>query len=447
MFGPFGPYGNQFPYSNFHDLNLDWIIKCVRDNNVSVAEFAEQLTEMGVKIDEFQEYIDSLDETIDQKINEELPEAIQHEVETGGFNQVLSLSHKRRVVFIGDSYAQGWSPDGRFDSWCTVAAGILGLASADYIVEAEGGAGFGLTSSEGRKYIPTLVQAAYDNISNPITVTDIVIGLGYNDNTFASDYSTVTTGINSTMTLIKTLFPYARVYLFAVGFTTNVAKQINLCTIYNKAYAPEYQNYGYANISESLNHVSFFASDGIHPVQAGHNRLGNNVARIMNGGQPNYYQTLLSAASVDFSLVIGNEDQAFDGCLAISPCDGELHLTTQGQFKVVEVGNSGTFTMSGNTAVKLAKLTGMGDYTGYFLRQYYVTTTGKMFGKVSGSGDFTDWDIALTLATDSNKQDVFLYVTVLGASGSGFKKAQNVTHFGFQGIDLRIPFITNQKPD
>ena len=28
---PFGPFGNRFPYTNFHDLNLDWVIQIAKD--------------------------------------------------------------------------------------------------------------------------------------------------------------------------------------------------------------------------------------------------------------------------------------------------------------------------------------------------------------------------------------------------------------------------------
>lgn len=445
MFGPFGPYGNQFPYVNFHDLNLDWIIKCVRDNNVSVAQFTEQLTEMGVRIDEFQEYIDSLDATIDQKINEELPEAIQHEVETGGFNQVLSLSHKRRVVFIGDSYAQGWTPDGSFTSWASVAASRMGLAEADFRIEAQGGAGFGKSSADGRMYIPTLVNAAYDNIANPTTVTDIVIGLGYNDYQYDADTTGVKAGITNTIAACKTKFPVARIHIFAIGATTNINKMCALNRIYNNVYATADNDYQFYNISESLNHISFFSSDGIHPVQAGHNRIGQNVIRCLNGAKPEYYLSLLAASSVTVSMLVGHEGQNVSGLFAIAPEDGRLFLTGNGVYKFVENTDSDTFTISGNTVTKFAKLTGLGDYTGYFHKDSYHTCFAKMYTLESGSGTFTTHDVAITLGTDSSETDIFLYITILGTSGGTFAKANNVVKWGFQGMHLEVPFITNAK--
>ena len=105
----FGGFGEGFPYVNFHDLNLDWIIKAVREEKTNIETFRTQLEAMGVDIEEFRAYIENIDSEIHthvvEEVEEQVPIAIHEEIESGGFNEVLTESRKRRYVFIGDSYA------------------------------------------------------------------------------------------------------------------------------------------------------------------------------------------------------------------------------------------------------------------------------------------------------------------------------------------------------
>lgn len=440
-----GAFGENFPYTNMHNLNLDWIVNKVKENNQKVDQFGESLENMGETVQTLQDYVDNIDEEIQEKVDTELPVAIQEAIEDGGFNEILSESHARRIVFIGDSYGQGWTPDGTFTSWCELVKDLLGLASGDYRIEAEGGAGFSKIASQGRQYVPTLVQSAYQNISNPSTVTDIIIGLGYNDCYSSSELGTVSTGLQNTIATCKSLFPVARVHLFAIGFTTVISRQYALNVVYNKAYAKEYLDYSYHNISESLNHISYMASDGIHPVQAGQNRIALNIIRCLTGSSPQYTYNTLAPASVKFELLMGNVGQITDVGIAVAPLENKVYATTQGAFKIVDIGNSGTITLSGNTVHKVAKLNQMGDYTGYFNPNMYNAVPAKMFVQKQGESVFTDFDIMLSIGTDANHTDIFLYITVLGTNGSSFKSTGAFTRFGFQGLCLPLPFITNSN--
>ena len=436
--GPFGPYGNQFPYVNFHDLNLDWIIKCVRDNNVSVAEFAEQLTEMGIRVDEFQEYIDSLDETIQHKIDEELPAAIQHEIETGGFNQVLGLSHKRRIVFIGDSYGDGWTPDGTFPNWAVKVAGIFGLSNSDYVLASQGGAGFRVPASDPTRYVPSLINEAYEGISNPETVTDVVFGLGYNDYVSYDDQSTIKNGIVTAITTSKQKFPNARNHIFGIGFTTNKEIQKKLASVY-KAYQTANADYDFHNISDSLMFLTNFSTDGIHPLESGQTNIALNIARILNGGTPFNYTTLLASNELTFEMQIGETQDVTELTYIAKNSENNLVLGTVGQFKIVNLGNTQA-NISGNTKIKLAKLKSC-PITGIYFPYTYVWTDAIMYYRVLNDSNFYHVSCSITLALDSDNE-AYLWLIVNGASGSGFVGIQNMREFGIQGLNLQLPFIT-----
>jgi hypothetical protein len=61
----------QFPYSNFHDLNLDWILKAMKEAVSSVDAFTGKVTELDNKVDDMQQEIAIVNSMI-QQINSEI---------------------------------------------------------------------------------------------------------------------------------------------------------------------------------------------------------------------------------------------------------------------------------------------------------------------------------------------------------------------------------------
>ena len=49
---PFGPFGNMMPYSNFHGMNLDWVIQIAKD-------FLDQYTSIQQVITEGEESLEN----------------------------------------------------------------------------------------------------------------------------------------------------------------------------------------------------------------------------------------------------------------------------------------------------------------------------------------------------------------------------------------------------
>ena len=58
-----GAFGENFPYSNFHDLNMDWIIKIAKD-------FLDQYTNIQNTIDEGLEELNSTYENLNNLLQE-----------------------------------------------------------------------------------------------------------------------------------------------------------------------------------------------------------------------------------------------------------------------------------------------------------------------------------------------------------------------------------------
>lgn len=436
-----GAFGENFPYTNFHDLNLDWIIKEIKESRANIEDFQTELEAMGVSIDEFREYIDNVDEKIQRKITEEVPVAIQNEIETGGFNQLLSESHKRRIVFIGDSYGQGWTPDGSFEPWPSRVAGYMGLATEDWYNSSQGGAGFGKPSSAGNQYVPKLIQNAHDNISNPETVTDIVIGLGYNDYLYASDTNVITNGITVAIRTCKQYFPMARIHVFAIGFTTNKAVQVNLSSVY-KTYKETIADTSFYNISQSLCRTEYFSSDGIHPVFIGQNAIATNILRCLNGSTPIFYITDMAGTLIDFNLNVGGDTQAFNNLVDISVLNNKLYLRNT-YFKLIALGTGLKFDLESPQYIKLAKLNNLGNFTGFYTKNPTDWSNAYFYCSHGSVSNFELYPAQFTLAQDmdNNDSNVYLWIKLLGMSGTGFLKLTDIYRFGIMGLNYELPFM------
>ena len=76
-----GAFGENFPYTNFHDLNLDWIIKIAKDFLDQYSHIQETLTDgensLEAKAVELTDALQTWYDEHSQDISDELAESIQ----------------------------------------------------------------------------------------------------------------------------------------------------------------------------------------------------------------------------------------------------------------------------------------------------------------------------------------------------------------------------------
>lgn len=186
---------------------------------------------------------------------------------------------KRKYVFIGDSYGDGYTPDGVVTSWITNVVTNLGLSAGDYISSHHGGDGFATPANSS--FLNQLNALSSDN-----AVTDVVVGGGYNDNPYT--LAEVKLGITTFYTACKTKFPNAKLHILPIGWTKNASAKTNLVTTY-KAYHEAALTLDDAVCVDNMSfilHEYFddFASDGIHPNSTGQTRLGDYIAKYLRDG-------------------------------------------------------------------------------------------------------------------------------------------------------------------
>lgn len=188
----------------------------------------------------------------------------------------------KKYLFVGDSYADGYTPDGNVTPWQSIVKDKLGLSDSQYNTVHQGGFGF---ARPAQYNYYTLINA----LSNDEDLTDIVIGGGYNDQGYG--YADVNTGINNVVTLCASKFPNAKVHIAFIGWSKNAQAKSSLIYTYhyynvacnNNPSVDFMMNTQYA-LHDYFNQ---FSSDGIHPNLAGQNAIANAVYDALVYGSAN----------------------------------------------------------------------------------------------------------------------------------------------------------------
>ncbi len=191
-------------------------------------------------------------------------------------DKVTKLSHKS-YIFIGDSYTQGYSPDGNISN-TFVNQIISNLKISDFKIIANGGVGF----ANPQNNFVTLLKNA--NITNKNSITNIIVFGGYNDYNWSK--SDITSGITSFFNYATTNYPNATITLGYVGFSTDSKtynKRADSVSVYNEMSGMLGGNY-LSGCEYILHNTSDMSSDGIHPNINGHKILASYcTSALMNG--------------------------------------------------------------------------------------------------------------------------------------------------------------------
>lgn len=178
------------------------------------------------------------------------------------------------MVFIGDSYGAGWTPDGFVTSWIDYTVQNLGLLSNQKIVNTLGGAGFARSEDE-YKFSTLLNALTYD-----ADVKYVVICGGYND--IWSTSTAISDGMSVCKTIVQSKFPNATLCVGFIGNTLNNEYATNVTTT-RENYASCASTLSLVNLN-NLNVLSLpdmYSSDGIHPNSNGERSLGVAISNAI----------------------------------------------------------------------------------------------------------------------------------------------------------------------
>lgn len=255
----------------------------------------DKTNELGVKVEELNNWFINLDvqDEINNKLNEmaesgELADIINEEIFEDLNDEINLLATKvhgtyfenRKYILIGDSYADGYTPDGNVTSWEQYFVNLTGLTNT--IQKHLGGTGF-VNLVQNKNFQSLLEEVPDDN-----TVTDIVVLGGYNDINYTKQQ--IYNSISSFVAKANEKFPNANVHIGFIGWCrdSSVIYPLSIaCQHYRECSG--YYNASYLNnIEYSLhNYFDDFSSDGIHPNLQGQTKITRNLIQSLMTGSCN----------------------------------------------------------------------------------------------------------------------------------------------------------------
>lgn len=239
-----------------------------------------------------------------------------------GTKMNLEDRSKRKLIFIGDSYGDGYTPDGNKTGWCDRLKSKLvncHFSAGNIYINHKGGASF---SNSSNSFL-TLLKGVESQISNKKMVTDVLIGGGYNELAYADKIDTVKSNIDTLISYVQNTYPNAIVHFapFGVAFkdrNNQFALKYKLMPAYTTKAC--YKNQPFMLVPGAENILSFenmMSSDGIHPNDWGL----ENIAEYLKG-----YILGTGSSSMDKrQLVVGLNGGTFTGTI-YGQCLGDINI-------------------------------------------------------------------------------------------------------------------------
>lgn len=283
----------------------------------------------------------------------------QAESNINSINTSLNRIVNKKYIIVGDSYAEGYTPDGNVTGWAELLKNLLGLNSTNCTIVHRGGCGFTPTNNTYTDLINAL--------SNDSNVTDIIVAGGYNDRN--ASYESIIAGSLAFKTACNTKFPNATIYLGFIGFTnTNERYSFNECRNFYVSMASQH-GYNYLNnVEYSLrNTYDAFASDNYHPNATGQSKLSRMIYEAYKTGSATVvfsYSNLRLKVLSDFDSITG----AFIQSIGTTAVNNIVNLSIQ-SYGSIRSTNGKSITCNGNTWYPVATIT-----KGYITGTNYYST-------------------------------------------------------------------------
>lgn len=323
---------NDFPYSNLHSENLQWIIEQLKKLNAFIEnnpnldpegfekeleEIRENITALENSISTTNDNVDTINNTISQiqknieSINTKI-DTMTKQIESTG-QKITSLESEvanvknslpnvgfyntSYVVYVGDSYTAGpGSTDGR--GWTDRLTSILPVGTRTYTVW-NGGGGFTRAGDGG-----TMTQAVQNaDIPDKDQVSLVICMAGINDD----DASDVYTGVGNFITACRSLFPNAR-YIISGSAAPYIQSLKKYNSIAQSAIIRQASYFDLLTINLSVNNAYKSGSDDIHLNNSGYQNIANAMLSKMRGSEfyTNRQQKTTSKNGVNVTAISDN---------------------------------------------------------------------------------------------------------------------------------------------
>lgn len=269
----------NFPYTDFHNLNLDWVLQTTKDLNEKWDYYYKEWSKWK---DDVQNFIDNIDYIA------EIDKYLDGLVDSGKMADIVEswIGEHYNVICIGDSYGEGYTPDGSVTSWTRILKNKY-FTQQTVTESSEGGAGFANVGQLGHTFQDLLSEVAKKmSDQDRKRVRYIVCCGGWNDR--GATTALVNAGIKKFCQVASESFPNATPYIGwvatpIVGFSTRAAHES-----YRRVktlYETNFLKYKYLTNSDlALRWIGVLSSDNIHPNAVGQASIADCVYKAINGG-------------------------------------------------------------------------------------------------------------------------------------------------------------------
>lgn len=203
----------------------------------------------------------------------------------------VSRPGRKRVICIGDSISQGYTPDGSVTGWPELLRQALGLASGvNFYYNGLGGAGI-IQAGQGKTFIQ-LLQDLAGTVESPETISDIYMVGGVNDAALNSSQASYETAVRTFCEYCATTYPNAVVHIGCIAMDIFGTRPFAFLKVHAAYKAGCTRNAIYCTgLLSAICVRSIYASDGLHMNSTGQ----SNITKVLlneyglNGYTPSSY--------------------------------------------------------------------------------------------------------------------------------------------------------------
>lgn len=287
----------KFPYTNFHEMNLTWIIETVKNLTEEWIEMQGKFTGLQGDFEELKKFVTDyfakleIDKEVrkildEMKANGELSEIISDALLQGALARV----NKPTVLILGDSYGAGENIANREYSWAYMLKNAL--EKNGYSVKLSAINGYGFKADGTKTYTNMLNTLAGTMTTNEKkNVVKIIVGGSYNDRNSAEN--DISQGMIDFQSAIASNFENCKnVVVCPMGWTWEGHQQgIHASTTYISVikaikiwmYSAAQLGFSVIPAYQGMLYESSFSNDGVHPSEQGHKNILNMVIGAFDG--------------------------------------------------------------------------------------------------------------------------------------------------------------------
>ena len=330
-----------------------------------------------------------------------------------------------RYVIIGDSYLEGYTPDGNVESFGIKLQRMMNKSDEDWVMAYKGGVGF--INKVDNKDFSTLTQEAYNKCSSPETISHVIYAGGYNDSSNNSE--AIQKAVKACYDKMHSLFPNAVMYLADIACNFKDESVLwhihdNVLHAFNYAGGSNMNITSLGYIGNCLHERGMMASDGYHPNDWGQAVIALALSYKLRGGE---YQPV--GRFVDFTSTYSQPS------VSVSTVTGKEFFDKETLTLVFHRIN---FTTQPSIPTEKAWVVGKTSDLKYVRNTYHYMATIQTTGIVAYNGGANFRTCSMSIGIHEGG---FLFVRLhtLNKDDTNYEVLNNIKFIAFDDTTLRVP--------